>query len=167
MPRLDAAPSKPSKKRRRWLLLPLALIALPTVLRLLGVQAANHASTSPDSDDATLRTRFYAASPPEVRSQVLAGVAGLSTYGQPWSVKSAGVADAQGGVEVRCEVLVLVFTDDLTITIEPHEGGSRVDVASASRVGQGDFGENARHVRQILSALDARLGKGAFNVEHL
>ena len=151
MPRLDAAPSK---KRRRWLLLPLAFLALPIALKLLGIESVNRAGTSPDSADASLRTRFYALPPDQVRLQVLAAVPKLSTYGQAWRV-----VEASNPKVVRCEVPVLVFTDDLVITIEPHAGGSRLDVTSSSRVGKGDMGENARHIRQLLSALDGRLDK--------
>ncbi len=153
MPRLDAAAPR---SKRRWLLLPLALLALPLALKLLGVRAANHAGTSLDSADASLRTRAYAASPPEVRAQVLAAVAGLSTYGQPWRI-TPEAPNRERTLTIGCEVPVLVFTDDLTITIAPDGIGSRVDVRSASRVGQGDFGENARHIRQLLGALDERL----------
>lgn len=149
MPRLDPAPSK---KRRFWLL-PLALLALPIALKLLGVKPVNRATTSPDSADASLRTRFYAAPPDQLRGQVLAAVPTLSTYGQAWRVMAED--ESNPGV-VRCQVPVLVFTDDLVVTIEPHAEGSRVDVTSAARVGQGDMGENARHIRQLLSALDKR-----------
>lgn len=155
MPRLDPTARK---KRRRWLLFPLVLAALPLALKLLGVQATNRAGTSPDSADASLRTRFYAASAPVVAAQVLVVAPTLSTYGQAWRVKSQTFGEHIVAEEVRCEVPVLVFTDDLTITIAPHGSGSRVDVASAARVGQGDMGENARHIRQILRALDERCG---------
>ena len=153
MPRLAAAHSK---KRRRWLLIPLALVAVPPGLRLLGVEATNRASTSLGSADASLRTRFYAPSPLDVRAQVLEAVGKLSTYGRAWRVVKGSLGES-GPSQVRCEVPILVFTDDLVVTIEPHEEGSRVDVSSASRVGKGDFGENARHIRQLLGALDARL----------
>jgi len=160
MPRLNAASPRNLRQKRRWILLPLALLALPVALKMLGVQAVNRAGTSPNSADASLRTRFYDAAPPTVSAQVLEAVAGLSTYGQPWrvidSVAVGASAFETSAFQIRCEVPVLVFVDDLTVIIEAREGGSRVDVRSASRVGQGDFGENARHVRQILSALDKR-----------
>jgi uncharacterized protein (DUF1499 family) len=34
----------------------------------------------------------------------------------------------------------------------------RVDCRSASRIGNGDFGENRRHALQFLAALDEKLG---------
>ncbi len=150
MPHLDAAP----RKKRRWLLLPLVLLAIPVALKLLGVQAVNQASTSADSADASLRTRLYAVPPDQVWLQVHKDIPRLSTYGQAWRMVGGQVGPS---IVVACEVPVLMFTDDLTVTIAPDGSGSRVDVRSASRVGQGDFGENARHIRQLLSVLDARL----------
>jgi uncharacterized protein (DUF1499 family) len=60
---------------------------------------------------------------------------------------------------IRCEVPVLFFTDDLTITIREQNEQTHVDVESRSRVGRGDFGENRRHIIQVLHALDARMNK--------
>ena len=148
MPRIDP----PRKSRKRWLLLPLAVVALPIAFKLLGIESVNRASTRLGHADASLRTRFYALPPDQLKLQVLEAIPKLSTYGQAWRV----MAESDPGV-VKCEVPVLVFTDDLEITIEAEPGGSRVDVTSASRVGQGDMGENARHIRQLLSALDKSL----------
>jgi uncharacterized protein (DUF1499 family) len=49
------------------------------------------------------------------------------------------------------------FHDDVTITLEPTAGGSRVIVRSRSRVGRGDLGVNARRIRAFLRALDREL----------
>jgi uncharacterized protein (DUF1499 family) len=49
------------------------------------------------------------------------------------------------------------FTDDVVIRVAPHGDGSRIDVRSLSRQGQGDFGVNAARVRAYLAALKARL----------
>jgi uncharacterized protein (DUF1499 family) len=53
------------------------------------------------------------------------------------------------------------FTDDVVIRVAPHGDGSRIDVRSLSRHGQGDFGVNAERVRAYLAALKARLQKPA------
>jgi uncharacterized protein (DUF1499 family) len=39
------------------------------------------------------------------------------------------------------------------VRIRPEGAGSRVDVRSASRVGQSDVGANARRVREFLAKL--------------
>lgn len=132
--------------------LALSLLALPLALKLLGFKLTNRARTDAASTDARLLPRHIKAAPADVREQVLALAPTLRTYGQPWRIASQ---DEAGGVfSIRCEVPVFFFIDDLTVTITPVESGSRVEVESAARVGQGDMGENARHIRQILSALD-------------
>ncbi|MGE0387924.1 MAG: DUF1499 domain-containing protein [Gammaproteobacteria bacterium] len=45
------------------------------------------------------------------------------------------------------------FTDDIVIRIRADGAGSRIDVRSKSRVGQGDLGANARRVRAVLDWL--------------
>jgi uncharacterized protein (DUF1499 family) len=43
--------------------------------------------------------------------------------------------------------------------VEPNgEGGSVVFAVSASRVGRGDFGQNARTLRRLFAALHENLG---------
>jgi len=52
------------------------------------------------------------------------------------------------------------FTDEVTVRVRPAGPGgkhSRVTVRSRSRVGRGDLGENARHIRALQRAMDARL----------
>jgi uncharacterized protein (DUF1499 family) len=53
------------------------------------------------------------------------------------------------------------FTDDVVIRVAPHGDGSRVDMRSLSRQGQGDFGVNAARIRAYLKALKAQLQKSA------
>lgn len=49
------------------------------------------------------------------------------------------------------------FKDDVTISIDPEGDGSVVNVHSQSRIGKGDFGANARRIRQFQADLAARL----------
>jgi uncharacterized protein (DUF1499 family) len=84
----------------------------------------------------------------------------LRTYGRAWRVNPASgsrAIDSRDAVVVQCEVPVLIFTDDLKITVQEQGEHTGVDVESRSRVGRGDFGENRRHILQLLRALDARL----------
>jgi uncharacterized protein (DUF1499 family) len=60
-------------------------------------------------------------------------------------------------LEAEARVSITPFTDDVTVWVEPDEGGSRVLVRSRSRVGRADLGVNARRVRAFLRALDRRL----------
>lgn len=45
------------------------------------------------------------------------------------------------------------FHDDVVVRIRPDSAGSRIDVRSVSRVGRGDFGVNARRIRDYLDRL--------------
>jgi uncharacterized protein (DUF1499 family) len=47
--------------------------------------------------------------------------------------------------------------DDVRITVVPDGGGSRVTIRSRSRKGAADPGANARHIRDLQAAMDARL----------
>ena len=60
-------------------------------------------------------------------------------------------------LEAEVRTFLFGFTDDVTVTIRPESGGSRVIVRSHSRVGKGDIGENARTIRALQSEMDRRL----------
>jgi uncharacterized protein (DUF1499 family) len=61
------------------------------------------------------------------------------------------------GIEGRSEAVATTmwfgFQDDVVIRVRPEAQGSRVDVRSASRVGRGDVGANAKRVREFLAKL--------------
>ena len=117
----------------------------------------NIAETSADGGSKQLRTRFYTKPIDDVFGAAEKTVPTLSTYGSAWKV----VDKTDGGKarKIKVEVPVIVFTDDLEVTIKPadNEHEVQVDVRSQSRVGKSDFGENARHVRKFLAALDEAL----------
>lgn len=46
------------------------------------------------------------------------------------------------------------FADDVVIRISKSDEGSRIDMRSSSRVGQGDFSANAKRIQNFLSDLD-------------
>ncbi len=58
-----------------------------------------------------------------------------------------------GQIEAIARSRVFHFVDDVVIRIRPDGSGSRVDVRSRSRVGQGDFGANARRILVFQAAL--------------
>ena len=70
------------------------------------------------------------------------------------------VAVDGGARTVRAEVVSALFrfVDDVTISLHDVSAPDLVEarVRSASRVGRGDLGANARHVMQLRSALEAR-----------
>ena len=59
-----------------------------------------------------------------------------------------------GTIEAVATSRLFHFQDDIVIRVRPAaEGGSRVDMRSKSRDGQGDFGVNAARIRQFMVAL--------------
>jgi uncharacterized protein (DUF1499 family) len=74
-----------------------------------------------------------------------------------WSVVSYD--DRTGEIRAEATTRMLRFVDDVTIHVERNGDGARVHVRSASRVGKGDFGQNARNIRAFLSELDRQLAQ--------
>ena len=72
-----------------------------------------------------------------------------------WSVVSYD--EGTGQIRAEATTRMLRFVDDVMIRIEPDGNGATVHVRSASRVGKGDFGQNARNIRAFLSELDRQL----------
>ena len=65
---------------------------------------------------------------------------------------------AAGRIEAVDRTFWFGFRDDVVIRArEAGEGGTLLDVRSASRVGQGDVGTNARRIRDFLGRLQERL----------
>lgn len=116
----------------------------------------NIASTTPDGGPKGLKTREYTAEVERVRTESSKIIGSLSTWGGSWKLVDEAVGDSE--TRLKAEVPVVGFTDDFEVTIKKSgEGKSVVNVKSSSRVGKSDFGENARHVRQFLSALDSAM----------
>ena len=60
-------------------------------------------------------------------------------------------------IRAEAATWLLGFTSDVTITVEPHGSGCIVQMRSRSRVGRGDFGQNARNIRRLQSSLEDNL----------
>lgn len=74
-----------------------------------------------------------------------------------WVVKRTVPGEGVVQAEVGVPALLPVFTDDVTVTITSDGDLSRVVIRSHSRLGRGDLGENARHIRALQRAMDERL----------
>jgi uncharacterized protein (DUF1499 family) len=68
-----------------------------------------------------------------------------------WQIVAA-VPD-EGRIEATDTTLWFGFKDDIVIRISPADGGSRIDVRSVSRLGEGDLGKNAARIRAFLRRL--------------
>jgi uncharacterized protein (DUF1499 family) len=119
----------------------------------------NIAETSADGGKKELKTRIYKTDPETATKTVEEVIPTLTTWGGNWNLINTN--KMEDSAEIRVEVPVVAFTDDLEVRIKKVEieGEVKVDVISKSRVGKSDFGENARHVRKILDALDEKFGK--------
>lgn len=109
-----------------------------------------------------IRPQYYTAEPTRVFEESRNAIESM----ERWEVVSADKPSRT--IEATHETYVFGFIDDVTVWIEPvTEFVTRVRVRSASRVGKGDFGQNARNIRGFFDALDKRLGAVKFNPEEL
>jgi uncharacterized protein (DUF1499 family) len=74
-----------------------------------------------------------------------------------WSL--AEYARDQGEIRAEATTLVLRFIDDVVIHIAERAEDTIVHIRSASRVGRGDFGQNARNIRAFFQELDTQMDK--------
>ncbi len=111
----------------------------------------NQAETRPDHDDPSLRTRSYSLSYDVFFSTLLGVVKALPR----WEVV---VQDQEKGEILATRTSRLFrFVDDVRIQIlKKGEGEIALDLHSTSRVGKGDFGQNARNIRELLNKLDQK-----------
>ncbi|RME98562.1 MAG: DUF1499 domain-containing protein, partial [Alphaproteobacteria bacterium] len=65
-----------------------------------------------------------------------------------------------GRIEAVARTPIMGFRDDVAIRISPGKVESRVDVRSASRYGQHDFGTNAKRITALFSEVKSELEKG-------
>ncbi len=72
-----------------------------------------------------------------------------------WKVVAA--EPETGRVEATDTTFWFGFKDDVVVRIRPQGEATRVDVRSASRVGQSDLGTNAHRIRAFLRALKERI----------
>lgn len=124
--------------------------------RLWAALTRNRAVTHPRHDDPRLRGRTYAI--PFAR--VWATAVELASGGLlGWTLTEAD--EDRGVLQAESRTLVFRFVDDVRIRMSLDEfGQTRVDMTSASRVGKGDLGTNARRVRKFFRVLDRKLGAG-------
>ncbi len=57
-----------------------------------------------------------------------------------------------GTIQAVATSRVFRFVDDIVIRVRPSPGGSRIDLRSKSRVGQGDLGVNAARIVEFTRA---------------
>lgn len=144
-----------NQNSKKWLYLLPVIGAGATAAALVLLNRSVKAETSPDHQNEKLRTRFYEAEPEDVRAAVVEVIPNLRKYGQNWRL--AGLHSSASEIEVKAEVPVFMFTDDLTVSMRGSEGGTLVDVHAKTRCrGKSDLGENRRHILQLFGVLDQK-----------
>jgi len=94
----------------------------------------------------------YAASEDRVARAVQDAIADLPR----WTLQGSG--KGPGGVSLQAlRKTRMGFVDEVTIRIRREGGRTLVKVRSRSRTGQIDFGQNARNIRELFAALDAKV----------
>ncbi len=113
----------------------------------------NRAHTDPASEDRRLRGRTYTIPFDRVWTEAV-NVARERMRGWTVTVEDDGL----GVLEAESATLFWGFVDDVHISVGlDNDGQTRIDVASASRVGRGDLGRNPRMIGRFLRRLDRAL----------
>jgi uncharacterized protein (DUF1499 family) len=116
----------------------------------------NDVTTGESSAYPSLRSRVYYADVPQAAAAAEQALSRLPRWKLVQHDSENGVLEA----EVRTRVGP--FTDDVTVYFFPlGRGQTRVTVRSRSRLGRGDLGQNAHHIRELQAAMDARLNTDA------
>ncbi len=109
-----------------------------------------------------VQPQYYTTDPQRVFDEAQAGIKSM----ERWTLVSADSATRT--IHAEHATRVFGFIDDVTVTIEPAtEFVTRVNVKSASRVGKGDLGQNARNIEEFFGELDRRLGAVKFDADKL
>jgi len=98
-----------------------------------------------------IQPRTYQKSTAEVFDAALHVIDRLSR----WTL--IGYDEKRGEIQAEAQTILWHFVDDVRVRIVNRGGDAVVEVRSASRVGRGDFGQNARRIRGFLKELDRQL----------
>lgn len=151
---------------KRLFFIAFAVLVAVTVTGLLVAASIwpviNEVETGKTAEYPEVQPQYYTTDPQRVFEEARLGIEAMDN----WTLVSEDAATWT--LEAERETSVLGFVDDVSVTIEPvTEFVTRVHVKSASRVGKGDFGQNARNIRQFFAELDERLGAVKFDPDKL
>ena len=147
------------KKALQWV----GFVVIALIVLLFGTAAIwpviNDVKTGATAEYPDLQAQHFKASPDKVFN---AAMAVSQASGWEMATTNASTPATSKSREIRAVATSRLwrFKDDVTISIEPDSDGSVVNVHSRSRLGKGDFGANARRIRQFQSDLAARLQHG-------
>lgn len=113
-----------------------------------------------------LRPMFVERSAEEVFDLVADAVRSELKYDVVSEVAPGTGPEQPGLIEAVDRTLILGFYDDVAIRVTGDKYRSRIDVRSASRYGQHDFGRNAARVRTILRVIKTGLESSVPGMPH-
>ena len=113
----------------------------------------NAVQTSPNAEDPRLRGRTYSVPFAKVWDEIV----GMIVSNKRWQLIRAH--EGEGSIRAEARTLVFRFVDDVWFRVKLDENAlTRVDMRSASRIGNADLGTNARRIHRFLRKLDRKLG---------
>lgn len=109
--------------------------------------------TTPEYPD--IQPRLYQAKAEQLFDAALHAVNQLPR----WTLVS--YQPESGEIRAEARTRVFRFVDDVLIRVTEKGESSVVGVRSASRVGKGDFGQNARNIRAFFEELDRQMHRSS------
>jgi len=131
----------------------LAVLIVATFVSFAVWPPINDVETGSTPEYPDLQPRAYRFSADRVFSAAEESVEALERFSVVSADEEAGIvlatADTRSGR----------FTDDVNVRVEPNgDGGAVVFIRSSSRIGRGDFGQNARNIEALQLEMDLNLG---------
>ncbi len=112
--------------------------------------------TTPGNADPFFRPRQYSQTKEEVAAAAQETLRSLARW------KVVEYRENQGRIHATHTAPIIPFVEDVNIYIvQGLDGITRLEVVSQSQAGKGDFGQNKRNIKELLSALDAKLPPSA------
>src|SRR5581483_11865778 len=131
-------------------------VAILVLVMLLGTwPMINVAETGRTPEYPDLQPRRYEAAGARVFDAAMHAVNRLPR----WTLIS--YEPESGEIRAEAKTPVFRFVDDVWIRVAGRDGAIVVSVRSASRIGRGDFGQNARNIRAFLDELDRQMERDA------
>jgi len=140
-----------------WIFCSFVLLVI-LALRFLSWQdlTQNHAETRPEHPNPELRTRHYQHSAEALFFALQTLINDLSR----WKIIEADLPSGRMSAERKTRLFR--FIDDIQVHIQAIDPKhATLDIRSASRLGKGDFGQNARNIQILFKGLEAELSARA------
>jgi uncharacterized protein (DUF1499 family) len=135
----------------KWLLLAAVVAGLVAAFTTWPLIHDVETGRSPEYPD--LRVKEFAASPDRVAKALDRALAGLPG----WEVVGSGHGPASHSIRAVHTAPILRLQEEVTVRIWREAQKTRVTVRSRSRTSLPDFGQNARNIRELQSALAREL----------